>query len=404
MRSEIRAYRALLRQCRRADLQPAHLVTLLGRPPRLYSPQLRKVARAPPAAMPFVEDAIWEACGGSTEYAQPRPGRGAAATAVRKHRRRAAALGLSYTNEAEELLQRFAEAAETAEVALRAAHADDDPMELAGIPEAVFDAPCLQHLAADDPEPAAVGDFLITHPLACIFQPSLDRAVIVLDDIDERVGYVHGVVLNMPSPAKLRDLVAAWPQDSGSTDARQTEALSPLLDFALWRGGDLAAAKGPHEDLHWVHSFGKQVPGAREIAPEVWMGGDIGALGRLASDSGDAGSLRPFIGYCGWARKQLALEIERGVWVRVRARTPVAARALCLPPVDASFGEKTVGLGNAQKHADLWKWALRAAGMRSLAEFPRGEAVDSQLQELLNRHFRQRADEISKHSKAVEGS
>lgn len=393
-----RIYRELLRLARAADAEPRLLVPILGRPPRWFNPNARKIARAPMARSPFVEDAIWEACGGSTEFAHPHESRRGAARAVRRHRRRADALGLSaspYSDEAKELMRRFLDAKAVADLVAGPGRelepepvADAVPLELDLVP-------------IGDAAPVLVGDFLFTHPLACLGQPALDQAVVLVDEVNEQRDFVHGLVVNAPGHATLGDLIAAWREDG-------LQDYAGLLHLALWRGGDVAQAQGPREDIRLLHLHGA-VPGAREVAPSVWEGGDLAELGRLEDRAKGSPTVGAFIGYCGWSRPQLALELERGVWVRARARTGEAARALCLPPAagvppsGAPPGDdpgdpasrRSLLVARPERRVELWRAGLRAAGARSLAEFPRGAGADEHLQELLHQHGRQRMQELT---------
>ena len=48
------------------------------------------------------------------------------------------------------------------------------------------------HMSMSSQSFSQVGSLLIAHPMSCIFQPDLDRAVIVIDEIHP--GHVRGAV------------------------------------------------------------------------------------------------------------------------------------------------------------------------------------------------------------------
>lgn len=425
MSLETSVLRQVLRLARDADRCPARMVPLLGRPPRIYSPQVKRIVRAPVTKWRFVEDAISEAIGGSLEYALPlKVGpQTSVASAVRRHRRRAQLLGLgTYREEALVLCRRLKEAsdgAKDAQHALDSSGAGQEPQSKVGF--------TLEPVDVRDTTPAQVGDFLIAHPLACIFQPALDQAVILVDHVDEQAATVRGTVLNMPSHASVQELVAAWPDNDPHDLWETTEDLQPILHALLWRGGDLSGGKGPKEDVRWLHIFDDgAVPGAREVAPDVWLGGDVPLLAAqvvkarkaCCADTSfehfdTAWVARPIIGHCAWSRSQLALELERGVWVRARATSVEAAHGLCFPESPPPTKKSENGQVPSDLHKRLsndqtfraahWRSALRAVGAHVLAAFPRGPGADVKLKALLNSHFRRRAEE-TEHGRFREGN
>jgi len=73
----------------------------------------------------------------------------------------------------------------------------------------------------------------------------------------------------------------------------------------------------------------------------------------------------------------LTNELERGVWVHVR------------PVVASEIGEL---LFNTSEPLAIWRALMQAADMQHLATFPRGNAVDKKLKELVSEHY----EEVSK--------
>jgi len=467
------AYRSLLRLCREADKRPEWLVALKARPTRVYSQQLRQVVRFdPPAAFPFVEDALFEACGASEEFAHPT---GGAAAAARRHGRLLRDLGLSYVPDAEEFARRIGDARQVAQTALAPLDASE-AQALAGnmsktkkhedvhhwnepgcrtgdlhglwsegsddesqafqeteghrwlhmtpirfpedqeqsvvhgddtrpsVPAIHCESYCSAHprlssaldglnrIAACDSMAPQVGDFLLTHPLACLHQPTLDRVVILLDMVDVAAEYVRGIVLGVPSCSTLRAYAASQRNRRQSAKTQEGfDLLGPLLDARLFWGGDLRE-RGVLESITWLHIMGEKIPGAQEIAPGIWSGGELVELAKHGFDHcGSFWNVRPILGYVGWSSKQLALELKRGVWVRVSAAgAPTAAHALCMAPPLSGLTVDRSGVSSTDTRverrlgipADGWAATLRAVGLDGLADFPRGGPVDRRLRDL----------------------
>eukprot|EP00933_Yihiella_yeosuensis_P054768 TRINITY_DN5331_c2_g1_i2.p1 TRINITY_DN5331_c2_g1~~TRINITY_DN5331_c2_g1_i2.p1 ORF type:complete len:181 (-),score=37.34 TRINITY_DN5331_c2_g1_i2:335-826(-) len=140
------------------------------------------------------------------------------------------------------------------------------------------------------------------------------------------------------------------------------------------------------DGLRWIHTLGDRVEDAREVAPSVWMGGKVVAATSSSTTEDPAWlkfQIRPILGYCGWAREQLELELERGVWIRCRADSPETARAICMRDAD-----ELLGIGGLHRREKTWRAALKAAGCPGLANFPRGPKADVSLQRLVHAHYR----------------
>lgn len=346
------------------------LACLLGRPSRRFHPGLSKLVHVPRARWPFVEDAIYEVCGHSTEYCHAA---GGATPAARRHRRRLTALGLAYGPEAAELERRLDSARRFAEGLAADGGAACQPQG---------SAPHLERWAPDSMEPVAPGDMLFTHPTGCLFQRALDRAVILIDEVDAGGAHVRGIVLNKPDGATVGEALASWPAEERERAVAQ--GLEPLFGAALYTGGDLVPKVGGFvERVCWLHQIGDKIPGARRVAASVWIGGDLVVAAKLvAAGEVSVQSLRPLVGFAGWARQQLALELQRGVWVRSRMPAPVG-----LPKGFSAW--PWAGHGEA-----VWRDAVFSAGLPALASFPRGDGIDGQLREWMEAHWQAQVEEM----------
>eukprot|EP00930_Biecheleria_cincta_P055328 TRINITY_DN41655_c0_g1_i1.p1 TRINITY_DN41655_c0_g1~~TRINITY_DN41655_c0_g1_i1.p1 ORF type:complete len:393 (-),score=58.05 TRINITY_DN41655_c0_g1_i1:725-1903(-) len=379
--SDRASYRALLRTCRQADRNPLQLVPLLGRPFRYFCPSAQGPARLPRSSSPFIEHAVWSVNGGCTEFGFPSAG---AANAARMHCRTITALGFPYASEARALLHRVGKAQLAYEEADAAEMGFQEALTQAGQPnrptrtqpgcEDIDQAlASLERISCMGKTPLSVGDFLISHPLACVQQPGLDQAVILLTEIDDKVGHVRGIQVNMRGTQHpLRQRLV----QRGDFQERRS-----LLELPMDYGGELSS--DTFDDLRWLHALGDAyLPESVEIAPSIWIGDyhsppDCDALEALQS-----GTLRLISGYSGWAMMQLAIELERGVWIRVRAPDPGAAQALCLIPTGLCAPAKW-----AEHSVLAWRAALQAIGCPSLAAFPRGLRADTVLRRNLEAHF-----------------
>lgn len=104
-----------------------------------------------------------------------------------------------------------------------------------------------------------------------------------------------GIVLNHPTPHRLKGLI---------------EGVKRKEDIKVWCGGPMSCDR-----LYYVHTLGELLPGAREIIPGLYIGGDFEAmLDYVNSGCPIEGCIRFFVGYSGWSRYQLDEELRNHVW------------------------------------------------------------------------------------------
>lgn len=104
-----------------------------------------------------------------------------------------------------------------------------------------------------------------------------------------------GIVLNHPTAYTLQGLV---------------EGVSRKEKIRVWCGGPMSCDR-----LYYVHRLGELLPGSREIASGLYIGGDFEAMLDYVNSGCDIdGYIRFFIGYSGWSRDQLDQEIRDHVW------------------------------------------------------------------------------------------
>ncbi|MCB1890412.1 MAG: YqgE/AlgH family protein [Rhodocyclaceae bacterium] len=81
-------------------------------------------------------------------------------------------------------------------------------------------------------------------------------------------------------------------------------------------GGEPVFLGGPvnHKTLFYIARFGTEPPGVLTIAPDVYMGLDLRALGRMLEAGMRPAALRIYAGYAGWAPGQLERELQQASW------------------------------------------------------------------------------------------
>lgn len=131
-------------------------------------------------------------------------------------------------------------------------------------------------------EPSIIGDI------------SFNRSVVLLAEYNEH-GSV-GFILNKPLDYSLNDFVP----DINST-------------LPVYNGGPVE-----QDNLYFIHRIPELIPESIEISNGIYWGGDFATIvellniGRLESDQ-----IRFFLGYSGWASKQLEQELKVHSWVVV---------------------------------------------------------------------------------------
>lgn len=136
--------------------------------------------------------------------------------------------------------------------------------------------------------PPAKGTLLIASPR--LLADAFVRTVVLLVAHDETGSL--GVVVNRP-------------------DERRGSFGLPTK-VPLWNGGPVARDDG----FQFLHALGDDLPGADEVLPGVWIGGDEMAVrDLLATMEPRLVAGRVLCGYAGWSAGQLQGELEQGAWV-----------------------------------------------------------------------------------------
>ncbi len=136
------------------------------------------------------------------------------------------------------------------------------------------------------------GKFLLSEPTMA--DPNFARTVVLLVEHGEE-GSV-GFVMNRPLEIQLSDVSEDFVG----------------LDFPLFEGGPVQL-----ETLHYVHRI-KNMPGAQELCPGVFWGGDFEFLKTLLPSTLSS-DIRFYLGYSGWGPDQLKAEQETRAWLSAAA-------------------------------------------------------------------------------------
>jgi len=171
------------------------------------------------------------------------------------------------------------------------------------------------------------GKLLISEPF--MFDPNFKRAVIFITEHNEK-GSV-GFILNKPTGQKLSDVLP---------DVE-------IGDFDLFSGGPVG-----NDMLFFLHNLGDTIPGGNKVTENIYWGGDFEvlqneiSLGRVTEDN-----VRFFMGYSGWAPKQLNQEIKENSWLLAKLKDDLVMRG---------------------KSKTFWKSALSGLGQdyKVMANFP----------------------------------
>lgn len=134
------------------------------------------------------------------------------------------------------------------------------------------------------------GSILISEPL--LVDLNFNRSVILVTEHNEKGTF--GLVLNKEIDKYLSDVIYGFED----------------VKIPLYRGGPVAL-----DTLHYIHRLGDRVHDSIKIGENLYWGGDIEDLRRLATLGVlKEQDVRFFIGYSGWEPMQLERELEKKAW------------------------------------------------------------------------------------------
>ena len=135
------------------------------------------------------------------------------------------------------------------------------------------------------------GNVLIAEP-SIIGDVSFQRSVVMVANHDEK-GSI-GFIMNKPLIHTLSDIVPSITEE-----------------FRIFNGGPVE-----QDNLYFIHNVPDLVPNSVEIAQGIYWGGDFDVVVELISKkiiSQD--NVKFFLGYSGWSKNQLKVEMESNAWV-----------------------------------------------------------------------------------------
>lgn len=115
----------------------------------------------------------------------------------------------------------------------------------------------------------------------------------------------------------------------------------------LYMGGPVAP-----DTLHYIHTMGDIIPESTWVHSNIFMGGDIDTIRKMvAKGMVKNNEIRFFLGYSGWTKGQLELELQENSWVIAQVSSDIIMK---------------------NKGVDTWKKVLRSLNnkYRIWAEFP----------------------------------
>lgn len=126
--------------------------------------------------------------------------------------------------------------------------------------------------------------------------------------------YVHGVVA-------IIDYLSAEGATGVVLNNRTEYMLSELLDGVDSSRAIPVFCGGPagQDRLYFIHTLGSEVvPGARQFAPGLYVGGDFDFIREYVNRGYPVeGNVRFFVGYCNWPAGQIERELSEGRWAEV---------------------------------------------------------------------------------------
>ncbi len=135
------------------------------------------------------------------------------------------------------------------------------------------------------------GKLLISEPFLLDYY--FKRSVVLLAEHNEDGSF--GVIMNKPINASFNDIVKDFPE----------------FEAQLFLGGPVK-----NDSLFFIHTLGDKIENSAEILEGLFWGGDIDQVKEMITlNLLNSDDIRFYVGYSGWASKQLEGELEKNSWV-----------------------------------------------------------------------------------------
>lgn len=136
-----------------------------------------------------------------------------------------------------------------------------------------------------------IGSLLLSEPFQA--EQIFNRSVIILCEYNEEGSF--GVVLNKPSPYKVKDIIKEMSE----------------VDFPVYIGGPVDV-----ERIFFIHDQGDIIPNSIKINEKYYWGGNLDVIKNMITNKQlSSENIRFFIGYSGWDAEQLKEELTYNSWV-----------------------------------------------------------------------------------------
>ena len=91
-----------------------------------------------------------------------------------------------------------------------------------------------------------------------------------------------------------------------------------IIDMAGFTLPVFAGGPVQKDTLHYIHQYPDLLPNSVQIGDEMYWGGDFGVLKTLIKNNEiDTTKIKFFLGYSGWDKEQLNLELKEKSWLTV---------------------------------------------------------------------------------------
>ena len=154
-----------------------------------------------------------------------------------------------------------------------------------------------------DNQVAKKGRVLISEPF--LNDTYFKRSVVILTEHSNE-GTI-GFVLNKQVDLKVQDVIQDFPE----------------IDASICIGGPVHT-----NTIHYIHTLGSLIPESVHVTKDIYWGGNFEALkGLIAAGKVKNHQVRFFLGYAGWAAKQLDAELAENAWLVVELSSKIIMQA-----------------------------------------------------------------------------
>ncbi|HQN98463.1 MAG TPA: YqgE/AlgH family protein [Bacteroidales bacterium] len=141
------------------------------------------------------------------------------------------------------------------------------------------------------------GKLLIAEPF--LADAYFGRSVVLLAGHGEEGSF--GLIINKPIQVQIHEIIKGMPK----------------FGAKVFLGGPVYSTQ-----VFYLHTVGEKLEGSSEIIPGLWWGGNADQLWAMIENEELANdSILFFLGYSGWAPKQLEGELKQNSWIVTSAST-----------------------------------------------------------------------------------